>query len=92
MLGGLKSDAQEHYFCASCMCFVYSRVNGAKERINVRTSMLDNAALFPPFVELMTDFKRPWVSTQATRSFSRFPETKEELQTLLAEYANHNTQ
>jgi hypothetical protein len=25
VLGGLKSDAQEHYFCASCMCFVYSR-------------------------------------------------------------------
>lgn len=90
-IGGLRSPGREHFFCASCLCFVYSRVNGGQERINLRTSILDDATHFPPFVELMTDFKRPWANTQALRSFGRFPETVDELTVLLADYADHNT-
>jgi len=67
--------------------FVCSRIGGANQRINLRTSVLDDAASFEPFVELMTDEKMPWASVPAVHSFARFPETPEELQALIDDYS-----
>lgn len=85
--GGLGSEGRDHFFCMSCKNFIYSQIGGAQERINLRTSVLDNAAAFPPFVELMTAHKLPWATTPARHSFAGFPETLEELQTLMVAYA-----
>lgn len=85
--GGLASNGRTHYFCTSCLNFVYSRIGGANQRINLRTSVLDDAASFEPFVELMTDEKMPWASVPAVHSFARFPETLEELQALMDDYS-----
>ena len=58
--GGLGSHGKDHDFGKSCLNFVYSQIGAANYRINVRTSILDDAALFEPFVEVMTDEKMSW--------------------------------
>lgn len=84
--GGLGTSGREHYFCKSCLNFIFSRVAGADARINLRTSILDKAASFEPFVELMTSQKMPWASVPALHSFSEFPKSAEDLQALMDAY------
>ncbi|MEJ1993112.1 MAG: hypothetical protein P8X50_15870, partial [Maritimibacter sp.] len=45
-------------------------------------------ASFAPFVELMTDEKMPWAHVPAVHSYSRYPESLDELQALMDDYAN----
>ncbi|MEO9517584.1 GFA family protein [Shimia sp.] len=85
--GGLGSNGRTHYFCKSCLNFVYSQIDGAEHRINLRTSVLLDAASFEPFVELMTDEKLPWTSVPATHSFSQVPTSLDELQALMDDFA-----
>ncbi len=85
--GGLGSSKRTHYFCKSCLNFVFTQIEGAEQRINLRTSMLDRAAAFAPFVELMTDEKMPWANVPAVHSFPRFPDSPAVLQSLLDAYA-----
>ncbi|NIA71476.1 GFA family protein [Pelagibius litoralis] len=85
--GGLGSSGRTHYFCKSCLNFVFSQIGGADQRINLRTSVLSEAASFEPFVELMTDEKMPWASVPAVHSFAQYPESLEELQALMDEYS-----
>ncbi|WP_319546723.1 GFA family protein [Ruegeria conchae] len=87
VLGGLGSVERAHYFCKSCLNFIYSQLKGAPERVNLRTSILDQAASFEPFLEVMTEAKMPWVDVPAVHSYSRFPETPEELQSLMRDYS-----
>lgn len=86
--GGLHSVGRTHYFCKSCLNFVYSQILGADNRVNLRTSILNEAAMFEPFVELMTDEKMPWARVSATHSFSRYPTSLDELQILMDSYIN----
>ncbi|WP_299075764.1 GFA family protein [uncultured Ruegeria sp.] len=85
--GGRHSSGRTHFFCASCLNFIYSRIEGADWRVNLRTSVLDQAASFEPFVELMTDEKMPWVDVPVAHSFSQFPQSLDDLQALLDGYA-----
>lgn len=85
--GGRDSCGRAHYFCKSCLNFVYSQIGGADRRINLRTSMLNEAASFEPFVEVMTGEKMPWVNVPAIHSFSQFPESLDELQSLMDDYS-----
>lgn len=85
--GGHGLDGRAHYFCKKCMNFIYSQIGEATQRINLRTSILDNAEVFEPFVELMTDEKMPWAAPLAAHSFKRFPTTPEELQSLIDAYS-----
>jgi len=59
----------------------------AFERINLRTSLLEDATAFKPFVELMTDEKLPWVDVPAEHSFEGRPASLEELQALMDDYS-----
>lgn len=90
LVGGLKDPDRVHHFCKSCMNFIYSQIKGAEHRVNVRTSVLHNAAMFEPFVEVMTDAKLPWVHVPVTHSFSKHPTSLDELQLLMDEYASQN--
>ncbi|MEP1536743.1 MAG: GFA family protein [Paracoccaceae bacterium] len=85
--GGLGSNGRTHYFCKSCLNFVYSQIDGAEERMNLRTSMLNDAASFEPFVELMTGKKLPWANVPATHSFPQVPTSVGELQALMDDFA-----
>lgn len=85
--GGLGRNGRTHYFCASCLNFVYSQIEGANHRINLRTSILSNAGMFVPFMEMMTTEKMPWAHVPVVHSYSSFPKTAKELQALMDEYA-----
>ncbi len=86
-IGGLKAGARQHYFCPSCMNFVFSRIEGADKRVNLRVSVLDDLTWFTPFVELMTDEKQAWASVPAVHSFARIPNSLEQLQALMDAYS-----
>ncbi|KIC37028.1 aldehyde-activating protein [Leisingera sp. ANG-M7] len=86
LAGGLRSGRREHNFCRDCLNFVFTRIQGAESRVNLRTALFADLARFEPFVELMTEEKLPWSSVPATHSYARFPETAVELETLMAEY------
>ncbi len=88
IMGGLGSGGGKHYFCKSCLNFIYSQIAGAEQRINLRTSILDKAASFEPLVEVMTDEKMPWAHVPAKHSFARYPESLDALQALMDDYAN----
>ena len=85
VVGGLRAEP-EHRFCPSCMSWMFTKITQAPWMVNVRATLLDNAADFVPYVETFTDEKLPWVTTPAVRSFPRFPEDSE-WQGLIADYA-----
>ncbi len=89
VLGGQRHETRQHYFCPTCLNFIFSRILGADHRVNVRVGILDDLSWFEPYVELMTEEKQTWASVPAVHSFSRFPETIEDLQHLMESYANH---
>jgi hypothetical protein len=72
VIGGLRGAAR-HFFCPSCMSWMFTRPEGIDWFVNLRPSMLDDPAGFAPFVETFTDEKLPWAGTGAARSYPRFP-------------------
>lgn len=87
VIGGLRSEGRRHYFCAACKNFVYSQIVAAPERMNVRTSLLDRAADFAPYAEVMTQESMPWATVPAVRRFETGPASLEALANLMADYA-----
>lgn len=87
IIGGRGHGARQHFFCKSCLNFVYSRIGSASSRINLRTSLLDAAADFAPFVELMTNEKLPWVTLPVAHRFAEYPMDQTVLQALMSDFA-----
>ncbi|PQA89633.1 GFA family protein [Hyphococcus luteus] len=85
VIGGLHGGAR-HYFCDYCLSWVFTRPEGFDEIVNIRTTMLEDAADFPPFMETCMAEKLPWAKTGAVRSFDQFPDSAE-FTTLLHDYA-----
>lgn len=85
--GGVGTTDRSHFFCKKCLNNIYSRVDGAAHRVNLRTALLDQAAAFAPFVELMTDEKLPWAEVSAQHRYARFPASPQELEALFDAYA-----
>jgi hypothetical protein len=72
VIGGVQG-ATRHYFCPSCMSWMFTRPEGADQIVNLRPTMLDDANWFAPFMETQTAEKLPWAVTGAVHSFVRFP-------------------
>lgn len=85
VIGGLRG-ATRHFFCPSCLSWLFTRPEGLPDFINVRATMLDDARSFRPFVETYTSEKLPWATTGARHAFERFP-PPESFPALLAEFA-----
>jgi hypothetical protein len=85
VIGGLHG-AQRHYFCAHCMSWMFTRLQGIDQFVNLRPTMLDDASWFTPFIETCTKERLPWATTPATHSFETFP-PYEDYAGLVAEYA-----
>jgi len=49
VIGGLHAPELRHYFCASCMSWLFTRPAALKEFVNVRATRLDDAQSFRPF-------------------------------------------
>ena len=72
VIGGLHG-ATRHYCCGYCMSWLFTRPEGLDAFVNVRATMLDDAAWFVPFIETMTCEKLPWAETPAVHRFEGFP-------------------
>ena len=88
-IGGLHG-ATRHFFCAHCMSWLFTRPEGMDQFVNVRSTMMEDARSFRPFIETYTEEMLPWATTPAVHSFKRFP-PRERFPVLLAEFAKQFT-
>lgn len=72
VIGGLHG-ATRHYFCPHCMSWMFTRAEGLEGFVNLRATLLDDAAWFSPYIETYTSEKLPWAATPAVHSFETFP-------------------
>ena len=72
VIGGLRG-ATRHYFCPSCMSWLFTRPEGWDDVVNIRSTLLENARSYRPFMETYTREKLAWATTDAPHSFDTFP-------------------
>ncbi|WP_375404107.1 GFA family protein [uncultured Sphingomonas sp.] len=84
VIGGSRG-ATRHYFCPRCMSWLFTRPEGMDDFVNVRSTLLDNARSYRPFMETYTGEKLAWAATGAMRSFDTLP-APDSFPTLLAEF------
>ena len=85
VIGGLHG-ATRHFFCPHCMSWMFTRPEGMDWFVNLRPTMLDDAAWFEPLIETYTDEKLAWAVTTAAHSYPTVP-PMEAYEGLIAEYA-----
>ncbi len=76
VVGGLHG-VDRHYCCPHCMSWLFTRPHGIDEFVNVRATLLDNAADYVPFMETWTSEKLAWASTPAVESFEQLPQPQD---------------
>ena len=86
--GGMQGPELEHFFCPDCKTWMFTRICGMDDFINVRPTMFDDPKWTRPFIETMTAEKLPWVQTPARHSYEAFPPMAE-FQQLLKEFADY---
>ncbi len=86
VIGGLHGPQQHHYFCAYCMTWMFTRIEGVDAFVNVRPSLFDDHRWFVPFVETMTKEKLSWAQTPALYHYEAFPPL-EDYEKLMGEFA-----
>lgn len=84
--GGAKGDELTHYCCPDCLSWMFTRITGFDEFVNVRPVMFDDCSWFAPFIETWTAAQLPSVSVAAEHSYDEFP-SMEEFAALLEAYA-----
>lgn len=84
--GGIKGPQLEHFFCPECMTWMFTRIVGMDDFVNVRPTMFDDPRWSRPFIETMTAEKLAWAETPAIHSFVGFPSI-EEFRHLVEEHA-----
>jgi hypothetical protein len=84
VLGGARNPDIKHFFCPSCMTWMFSRFQ--PDFVNVRATLLEDTSWFTPFMETCTKTKLSWVTTPAAHSYEEFP-PMEDFPKLLAEFA-----
>lgn len=86
VIGGLHGPQQHHYFCAYCMTWMFTRIEGVDAFVNVRPSLFDDHSWFVTFVETMTKEKLSWAQTPALYHYEAFPPL-EDYEKLMGEFA-----
>jgi len=84
--GGIKGPQLEHFHCPDCKTWMFTRIAGITDFVNVRPTMFDDPRWCRPFIETMTADKLPWVQIPARYSYEQFP-SFEDLHRLMAEFA-----
>ncbi len=73
VIGGLHGPDQHHFFCPHCMTWMFTRIEGIDDFVNVRPTLLEDPRWTTPFIETMTRNRLSWVSTPAQHQFTEFP-------------------
>ncbi|GAA0726763.1 GFA family protein [Sphingomonas japonica] len=71
--GGLGTGDLHHHHCDACKSWLFTTFASDMGFINVRATLLDDAAAFVPFVETFVAEKLPWADTPAPHKFDAFP-------------------
>ncbi|MFL0355253.1 GFA family protein [Erythrobacter sp. GH1-10] len=85
VLGGLKGPTR-HYFCSKCLSWIYTIPESLEGMVNIRTPMLEDAAKFPPFVDVFLAEKLPGAISGAPHGFDQSPDA-EKFRELAGSYA-----
>jgi len=86
VVGGMRGEQVRHRHCDWCKSWVFTEMEPSMGFVNVRPTMLDDAAWFQPYVETYTSEALPWAKTGAVHGFAKFPQM-EEYGPLVAEFA-----
>ncbi|WP_456237541.1 GFA family protein [Jannaschia ovalis] len=87
-IGGLHGPEQHHHHCDHCCSWLFTRIEGMPEFVNLRATMFDAPDWCVPFLETARDEALPWVATPAIRSFGGLPPA-DLYPELMAEFAAH---
>jgi hypothetical protein len=85
VLGGLKGGTK-HHFCPSCMSWLFTVPEGFDTFVNVRSSVLEDAAEHRPFVDMWLGEALPGAESGAPERFETVP-AEEEFGALMGAYA-----
>ncbi len=88
VLGGLKG-ATRHYFCPSCMTWLFTRPDGMDAFVNVRSTMFEEPARHRPFVDTYLQEALPGIETGAIQRFDGLP-GEDQFGPLMGSYAQWN--
>ncbi|TFF25295.1 GFA family protein [Jiella endophytica] len=77
VIGGLKAAEVQHFFCAECLTWVYSKPKRIAGFVNLRSPMLDDTSDITPFIETWTSEKLAFAGTGAAKSYPQFPSPEE---------------
>lgn len=84
--GGAQGPDLDHFFCACCKTWMFTRIAGMDDFVNVRPTMFDDPRWSEPFMKTMTAEKLAWVQTPARHSYEGFP-PPEDFERLTTEFA-----
>ncbi|MEV8466534.1 GFA family protein [Fluviibacterium sp. DFM31] len=73
VIGGLHGAEQRHHFCPHCLSWIFTRITGLEDYVNLRSVLFDGLADQPPFMATCTAEALPWAHTGATVSFAGMP-------------------
>ncbi|MCA1286595.1 GFA family protein [Salipiger bermudensis] len=85
--GGIKGPVCSHFHCAACFAWVFTRITGMEDLVNIRPVMFDRPAWCEPFIETLCAEKLPWFTTPARHHFDGFP-PEARFAGLMAEFAD----
>lgn len=86
IIGGLHGPEQRHHHCGHCLSWLFTRIAGMEEVVNVRATMFDKTDWFEPFLESSTGEKLVWATVPAQRSYPSLPSAAD-FPSLMADYA-----
>lgn len=86
VVGGAHGPEVHHYGCAHCLSWMFTRVAGRDDFVNVRPTMLEDCSWFSPFIATGAKEKLPWADTPAKYTYDGFPPL-EDYGKLMAEFA-----
>jgi hypothetical protein len=73
VIGGLHG-ASRHHYCPHCKSWLFTRPEGMDDLLMLRSSMLEGASWYAPFVETCRAEGFTWAATGAKHSFPNIPE------------------
>jgi hypothetical protein len=87
--GGMHGGSR-HEHCGYCLSWLFTLPEGMDAFVNVRTTMLDEPEIYPPFIQTMASEKLSWATTPARHSFETWP-PMEAFDGLITEYQASQT-
>ena len=82
---GALHGKNPYMYCPHCLNWLFTRIGGMDEFVNVRPTMFNVPEWSTPFIESKVRDKLTWATTSAKHSFDDFP-TPDQYGPLMAEY------